>query len=65
MGRRGQMSIVFACGFENSNIPGSSPGPACTFAPSETTETHIPCMRVACNGQQYGVVNTYMLTTCL
>ena len=35
MGRRGQMGIVFACEFENSNIPGSSPGPACTFAPSE------------------------------
>ena len=29
---------------------------------SKDTETHIPRMRVACNGQQYGVVNTYMLT---
>ena len=65
MGRRGQTSIVFACGVDVSNIPGSNPGPACPFASSEKTETHIPCMRVACNGQQYGVVNTYMLVTCL
>ena len=28
-GRRGQMSIVFACGVGHSNIPGSIPGPTC------------------------------------
>ena len=63
MGRRGQTSIVFACGVDVSNIPGSNPGPTCKFATSEKYRDLCTLhMRVACNGQQYGVVNTYMLT---
>ena len=60
-GRRGQMSIVFACGDGSLKHPGFDSRAHLL----KDRDLYTRIVRVACNGQQYGVVNTYMLATCL
>ena len=52
----------------NSETPGSNPGHTPVELEKASGKIQRPIylsMCVACNGQQYGVVNTYMLVTCL
>ena len=63
-GRRGREVIVSANSVAESKL--RDPGFESRAPPVERhRDLYTRIVRVACNGQQYGVVNTYMLATCL